>query len=71
MVTSANVTATIGSHRSVAVAAGNTGVDGQLMGDVTVGQVISGGVISCTTTVRLQVAVFPQSSVAVHVRVTL
>ena len=29
-----------------------------------------GGVISCTTIVLLQVAVFPQSSVAVHVRVT-
>ena len=33
--------------------------------------VIVGGVISCTTIVRLQVAVLPQSSVAVHVLVTL
>jgi hypothetical protein len=30
-----------------------------------------GGVLSCTTIVRLQVAVLLQSSVAVHVRVTL
>ena len=33
------------------------------------GQVMVGGVISCTTMVRLQVAVLPQSSVAVHVLV--
>ena len=32
-------------------------------------QVIVGGVISCTTIVLLQVAVLPQSSVAVHVLV--
>ena len=30
-----------------------------------------GAVISCTTTERLQVAVFPQSSVAVHVLVAV
>ena len=30
-----------------------------------------GGVISCTTIVALQVAVFPQSSVAVHVLVAV
>ena len=34
-------------------------------------QVMTGGVISRTTMVLLQVAVFPQSSVAVHVLVTL
>ena len=33
--------------------------------------VIVGGVISCTTIVRLQVAVLPQSSVAVHVLVAV
>ena len=32
---------------------------------------IVGGVISCTTIVPVQVAVFPQSSVAVQVRVVL
>ena len=41
------------------------------MGEETVGQLIDGGVISWTVMVRLQVAVLPQSSVAVHVRVTL
>ena len=35
------------------------------------GQVMVGGVISCTTIVRLQDAVFPQSSVAVHVLVVV
>ena len=38
---------------------------------VCVTQVIVGGVISCTTIVRLHVAVFPQSSVAVQVLVVL
>ena len=32
---------------------------------------IVGGMISCTTIVRLQVALLPQSSVAVHVLVVL
>ena len=41
------------------------------MGEETTGQVMDGGVISWTVMVRLQVAVLPQSSVAVHVRVTL
>ena len=40
------------------------------MGDTTDGQVMLGGVLSCTLIVRLQVAVLPQSSVAVQVRVT-
>ena len=38
---------------------------------VCVTHVIVGGVLSCTTIVRLQVAVLPQSSVAVHVLVVL
>jgi len=42
-----------------------------LIGDVCATHVIVGGVLSCTTIVRLQVAVLLQSSVAVHVRVTL
>src|SRR4029078_5305359 len=70
VVTSAEVIATLGSQASVAVAGPNVGTAGQLIGDTTVGQVITGGVISCTTIVRAQVAVLPQSSVAVHVRVT-
>ena len=71
VVTSANVTATAVSHASVAVAAAKVGTAGQLIGDTTVGQVMAGGVISCTLMARLQVAVLPQSSVAVQVRVTV
>ena len=51
---------TLGSHKSVAVGGVNTGVAGQLIGVVCVTHVIVGGVISCSTIVRLQVAVFPQ-----------
>jgi hypothetical protein len=71
VVTSLNVTVGIRSQSSVAVAAGKTGVAGHWIGDVTAGHVIVGGVLSSTTIVREHVAVFPQSSVAVHVRVTL
>jgi hypothetical protein len=71
VVTSVNVKATLGSHASVAVGGVNTGVAGQLIGEVCTTQVIVGGVTSCTTMVPLQVAVLPQSSVAVHVLVTL
>jgi len=70
-VTSENVIATLASHASVAVGAINAGVAGQLIGVVWATQVIVGAVISWTTMVRLQVAVFPQSSVAVHVLATL
>ena len=66
-----NVISTIASHASVAVALPKTGVAGQLIGEVTAGQVIVGGVISCTTIVRLHVALLPQSSVAVQVLVIL
>jgi hypothetical protein len=69
--TSENVKVTLGSHASLNVGGVKTGVAGQLIGVVCVAQVIVGGVISCTTIVRLQVAVFPQSSVAVQVRVVL
>src|SRR6185369_5469418 len=48
-----------------------TGTAGQLIGVTCVAQVIVGGVLSWDTMVPLQVAVFPQSSVAVHVLVTL
>jgi hypothetical protein len=71
VVASETVMATVGSHASVAVGGKNTGVAGQLIGVVCVTHVIVGGVISCTTIVRLQVAVLPQSSVAVHVLATL
>ena len=71
VVKSENVMVTLGSQASVAVGGVNTGVAGQLIGVVWVAQVIVGGVISCTTMVALQVAVFKQSSVAVQVLVTL
>jgi hypothetical protein len=72
VVTSEKVIVTVGSHASVAVGGVNTGVAGQLIGVVCVtAQVIVGGMISCTTIVALQVAVLPQSSVAVHVLVVL
>jgi len=63
--------ATVRSHASVAVGGKKAGKAGQAIGDVCVTQVIVGGVMSCTTIVPLQVAVFPQSSVAVHVLVVL
>src|SRR6187551_2370434 len=62
---------TVASHASVAVGGVNTGSAGQSTGDVCATQVIVGAVISCTTIVPVQVAVFPQSSVAVQVRVVL
>src|SRR5678816_3736480 len=71
VLTSENVIETLGSQVSDAVGGVNTGKAGQLTGVVCVTQVIVGGVISCTTIVRLHVAVFPQSSVAVQVRVVL
>jgi hypothetical protein len=71
IVTSENVTATVASQASVAVGGIKTGVTMQAVGEFCVAQVIVGGVISCTTMVPLQVAVLPQSSVAVQVLVVL
>src|SRR6187431_2856794 len=71
VVESTKVMVTVASHASVAVGGVNTGTAGHVMGDVCATQVIVGGVISCTTMVPLQVAVLPQSSVAVHVLLTL
>ena len=71
METSEKVMATVRSHASVAVGATNAGNAGQAIGVTCVAHVMVGGVISCTTMVPLQVAVFPQSSVAVHVLVVL
>ncbi len=71
VVASENVMVTVASHASVAVGGVNTGTAGQLIGVVCATQVIVGAVTSRTTIVPLQVAVLPQSSVAVQVRVTL
>ena len=70
-VASTNVIVTVASQASVAIGATNTGKAGQLIGVLCSAQTIVGGVMSRTTIVRLQVAVLPQSSVAVHVLVTL
>jgi hypothetical protein len=70
-VVSVAVISTNKSQASVAVAVMNTGVAGQFTGVTCDTQVIVGGVLSRTVIVRLQVAAFPQTSVAVHVRVTL
>src|SRR5258706_349365 len=69
VVASANVGITLGSHKSEAVAAPKEGLAGHSTLD-TVGHVIVGAVLSVTDIVLLQVEEFPQSSVAVHVRVT-
>ena len=71
VVRSEKVNVTLRSHASVAVGATNAGKAGQAIGVTCVAHVIVGGVISCTTIVPLQVAVLPQSSVAVHVLVVL
>lgn len=71
VVTSTKVMVTLPSHSSVAVAGGNTGVAGHSIGDITVGQVKTGPVLSVTETVWLHVEELLQSSVAVQVRVTL
>ena len=71
VVASEKVIATVASQASIAVAIPKFGVAGQEITVAISGQKIEGGVTSCTTIVRLQEDVFPQSSVAVQVRVTL
>src|SRR6187401_1619024 len=72
VVTSAKVTITEASQASVAVAKPKVGVKGQSIVSFGItGQVITGGVVSCTKMEALQVDEFPQSSVAVQVLVTV
>ena len=66
-----NEMVTLISHASVAVASPKTGIEVHSMGDTTAGQLITGGVLSSTTTDLLHVELLPQSSVAVHVLVTV
>ena len=68
---SVKVTVTVPSHASATVGSIQVGIAGQSIGVVCVAQVIVGGVLSRTTIEALQVAVLPQSSVAVHVRVAV
>src|SRR5258706_9975839 len=65
-----NVGTTLGSHKSEAVAEPKLGLLGHSMLAAGLGQVIVGAVLSVTEIVLLQVEELPQSSVAVHVRVT-
>ena len=69
--TSEKVSVTVPSQASETVGGLNVGVVGQLIGVVWATQVTVGGVLSCTTMDLLQVAVLLQSSVAVHVLVTV
>ena len=69
--TSLNVTVTDPSQASETVGGIKVGVVVQLTGVVCVAHVRVGGVLSRTTIERLQVAVFPQSSVAVQVLVAV
>src|SRR6267142_2206366 len=71
VVTSAKVSVNALPHASVAVAVANTGVAGQSMVVVAGNGSITGAVTSCTLIVCDAVDVLPQSSVAVHVLVTL
>jgi hypothetical protein len=57
------------SHASELVATPKLGTDGHSIGLTTVGHEMEGGVLSSMKMVLLQVEEFPQSSVAVHVRV--
>jgi hypothetical protein len=72
VVTSAKVTLTLLSQRSVAVAVPNGGaVAGHSTLETGSGHVMTGSVVSITVMDRLPVAEFPQSSTAVQVRVTV
>src|SRR5678815_476535 len=72
VVTSAKVMSTTASQASVAVAKPKVGVNGQSIVSFGItGQVMTGGVVFCTKMDALQVDEFPQSSVAVHVLVTI
>ena len=70
VVTSDDVGITLLSQASVAVAEPKLGAFGHSTEEAGFGHVITGGVLSVTEMVRLQVEELPQSSVAVHVRVT-
>jgi len=72
VVTTLKVIVTDASQASVAVAGPKVGIAGQSIVSFGItGQVITGGVVSCTKMDALQVDEFPQSSVAVQVLVTV
>ena len=67
--TSTKVTIGVAPQASVTVGSTQTGVAPHAIGVVCAAQVIDGGVVSSNVIVAEQVAVFPQASVAVQVRV--
>src|SRR6476620_2622553 len=69
VVTSLKVSVGLGSQRSVAVGVSHDGVASQSIVVAPGNADIVGGVTSCTLIVCVAVAVLPQASVAVHVRV--
>jgi hypothetical protein len=66
-----NVKLTTGSQSSVTTGVPKVGSAPQSIGEITIAHMISGGVLSTTSMVCTQVAVFPQSSVAVQVLVRI
>src|SRR5450756_2279292 len=71
VVTSAEVNVNALPQASTAVATANTGVAGQLIVEGTGNAAITGASVSITLMVCEAVETLPQSSVAVHVLVTL
>ena len=69
MVTSANVSVTLVSQASVAVACAKLGVPGHSIVDGAGSAAITGAVVSAMLIIWLAVELLPQSSVAVQVRV--
>jgi hypothetical protein len=65
------VTLTDALQSSVAVAIPNKGTELHSNGLTGTGQVMTGGMLSCTSMVALHEAEFPHPSMAVHVRVKL
>ena len=60
---------TVPSHASMAVAKPKEGIVPQAIGLITTGQVMTGGVLSDKLMVCTHVAVLPEASVAIQVRV--
>ena len=71
IVISEKLISTTASHSSMAVAVPKEGIAPHSIGLTTIGQVMTGTVLSCTNMVAEQVDELPQSSVAIQVRVTL
>src|SRR6188768_2831866 len=71
IVTSKKVTFTVASQASSTVGFPKLGICPHCIGLITTGQLMTGAKLSCTTMVALHCALLPQSSVAVHVLITV